>query len=77
MRTYLTWQEDEAYRDGRKDASFNHNDMTRTPKMFADYDTPDKAYWDGIDDYRKSHCRCNEETERYWDDEYERWRQGE
>jgi len=80
MKTYPTWQEDDAYRTGYSDASMGRGaDCMRTPKNFAEYDTPDRAYWDGFSEY---HTRNNErlrrieEMDQEYDEEYRKWREG-
>ena len=76
MKTFLTWQEDEAYRQGRKDASYGKRDMTRPSRMASDYDSPDRAYWKGQDDYLREKA-IQESYREYWDEQYEKWRNGE
>ena len=73
MKTYPTWFEDQAYREGQNDAKRGRTDYERTPKSLTEEDTPDKAYWQGIEDYRKERER-QRQNEQHWDEEYERWR---
>jgi len=75
-KTYYDWEQDEAYRDGYRDASHGRDDMSRPPKFAADFFSPDRAYWEGHDDYLKEQER-KRRNEENWDNEYERWRRGE
>ena len=75
MKTFFTWQEDEAYRQGRKDASFGKTDHSRDSRMASEPDTPDRAYWIGQTDYAKER-EVRQRDEEYWDEEYERWKNG-
>jgi hypothetical protein len=68
-RTYFTWEEDEAYRDGRRDASMNREDHFRDSRMFSEPDSPDRAYWDGQEEYKKEQERKRLE-EDYWNEQY-------
>ena len=68
-RLYVTWKEDEAYRDGYRDASLGAADGMRQNRSFCDYDSPDKAYWDGQDDYLKEQAKKRRE-EDYWNEQY-------
>ena len=70
----MTYEEDEAYRQGRKDASVGRSDISRN--RMADYDTPDKAYFIGQEE-RKKELERQRQNEEYWDEEYERWKNGE
>jgi len=72
-RLYISYEEDEAYRQGKKDAMNGRKDIWRN--SHANYDTPDRAYFDGQNDGRreKETKRLND---KYWDEEYERWRNG-
>ena len=63
MKHYLTFEEDEAYRDGKRDGAKGRFDMTRMPKMFAEEDTPDKSYWEGYQEAQKNKKRSDEEYE--------------
>lgn len=74
-KNYFTWEEGAAYGEGRRDAQYGRRDISRQSKMFADFDTPDRAYWEGQEDYLKEQEK-RRMSEEYWDDEYERWRQG-
>jgi hypothetical protein len=66
-RTYFTWEEDEAYNQGRKDIDQNRRDWER--ERTAD-EGPDKAYWEGRKDREreKENERLNGE---YLEREYE------
>jgi hypothetical protein len=75
MKTFFTYEEDEAYRQGRKDADYGRTDHFRTSRSFAEYDTPDKAYWIGQDE-RKHEKDVAERQREYWDEQYDRWRNG-
>ena len=77
-RLYVTWQEDDAYRQGQSDAARGRRDYERVSQGCADWDTPDKAYWDGVKDYQDelARKRRNEEQQSEYDAEYERWRRG-
>lgn len=76
MKTYPTWFEDQAYREGQDDAKRGRTAIDRTSQSFAEHDTPDKAYWQGIEAYHKEQERKRRDEE-YWDEEYDRWRNGE
>ena len=73
MKTFMTFEEDEAYRQGRKDAQNCRRDVFRTSRMFVENDTPDKAYWIGYDEIEtakeRERQRMREEEERYWNEE--------
>jgi hypothetical protein len=64
MRLYLTFEEDEAYGDGKRDGARGRFDMMRMPNMFAEHDTPDKAYWEGYQEVQRNKKRNDEEYER-------------
>jgi hypothetical protein len=70
MKSFFTYEEDEAYRQGRKDAETGRSDIWRN--RMANYDTPDKAYFIGQEERRKELERQRQNDE-YWDEEYKRW----
>ena len=77
-RLYISWQEDDAYRQGQSDAARGRRDYERVSQGCADWDTPDKAYWDGVKDYHneQDRKRRSQEYQSEYDEEYERWRRG-
>lgn len=50
-KLYSTWFEDEAYRQGQRDAKYGRRDLEMN--KYADYDTPDRAYFEGYYDMQK------------------------
>ena len=51
MKMFLTFKEDEAYRQGQRDARCGRRDLEMN--KYADYDTPDRAYFEGYYDTQK------------------------
>lgn len=60
---YFTWEEDDAYREGKRDAeygresSFNHDRHA--------WGGPDRAYWDGVNEVKEE----EERRQRYREEE--------
>jgi len=69
MKTFLSYEEDQAYHEGQSDAKRGRRDHERVSLMFADLDSPDRAYWEGFNDYQKER-----ERQRQRDEEYDGWR---
>ena len=63
----MTYEEDEAYNEGRSDVDHYRNQYWRDEH--ADYDTPDRAYFQGRKDRLAERERERSERE-YWDNEY-------
>lgn len=74
MKYYSSWQEDEAFRDGRNDASNGSIDHFRDNWA---WDGPDKAYYDGIKEQEEEDNRRRQyiQEERQEEARYERQRE--
>ena len=68
MKTYFSWQEDEAYKQGFKDSERNRTAMDR--ERISD-DPEDVAYFDGQRDGRRE-VEKKRMDEDYWNDMYDR-----
>jgi hypothetical protein len=69
---YFTYREDEAYREGRRDAEYGWSGYDHDRHA---WDGPDKAYWDGRKEYeREEECRREyiEEERRAEEREHQR-----
>jgi hypothetical protein len=68
MKTYFSYQEDEAYKSGFKDMERNRTDMQR--ERISD-DPEDIAYFDGQRDARRE-IEKRRIDEDYWNEQYDR-----
>jgi hypothetical protein len=59
-RSYFSWEEDEAYKQGKKDESNHRGDYVHD--KFA-YDGEDRAYWDGREDEKRAERIREEERQ--------------
>lgn len=59
-RSYFSWEEDEAYKQGKQDESRHRSDFEHD--KYA-YDGKDRAYWDGREDEKKVERQREEERQ--------------